>query len=176
MSVRTPASRWVALIATTLVITGSVGGCARSSSATSASTPSSQRAASCSPAAIDLTLPTTIHAGTGVTGGAALSLPSSPAMMSCSRAVAVSGVDPQGQLSGQVLADVSMPNDRYRGERIDGLTCWVYVFTLPQAIDPRLGGPYSATPRPRPSPMLVQHLIVIIDAGNGQFVRGYFTR
>jgi hypothetical protein len=157
-----------------LVVAGSASSCAGSSPAT-ASSPVSPKTASASPAPVDLTLPTTIHAGTSATLGAALSKPTSPAKVSSKRALALSHTNPVARLTGTVLADVTMPNDFYRGKRIEGLTCWVFVFTAAKPFDPRVGA-YIPTPHPTPSPMLVWHMIFIVDASNGQFVRGFFTK
>jgi hypothetical protein len=166
----------LALAVAVFVIAASASGCAGTSPVTSASSPVSPKTAGASPTPVDLTLPTTIHAGTAATGGAALSKPTSPAKVSSKRALALSHTNPVARLTGTVLADVTMPNDFYRGKRIEGLTCWVFVFTTAKPFDPRLGGPYIPTPHPTPSPMLVWHMVFIVDASNGQFVRGFSTK
>jgi hypothetical protein len=166
----------LALIVAAFVIAGAACGCAGSSPTTSVSSPSSPSTTGVSSVPVDLTLPTTIHLGDATTGGAALSKPSSEAHVSSERALALNHLNPKAGLTGTVLADVTMPNDFYRGRRIEGLTCWVYVFTFPKPFDPRIGGPPVSSPSPTPPPMLVQHAVFILDATNGQFVRSFYTR
>ncbi len=129
-----------------------------------------------SPTPVDLTLPATIYAGDSTSVGAQLSSPSAPAKVSAKRALAVSRIDPQGRLTGTVLADVTMPGESYAGGPLEDVTAWVCVYTLPQPMDPRSGGPLRASPAPSRSPMLVQHAVFILDAADGAFVRGFFTK
>ena len=136
---------------------------------------------SATPPPVDLTLPTTINLGESTNLGASLSQPSSQAGVSWQQALAINDLHPEARLTGEVLADVTMPNDFYRGKRIENLTCWVYVFTFAKPIDPRTGGPIyrpSGAPSPTasPRPMAVWHMVAIVDASNGQFVRGFFTK
>ncbi len=127
------------------------------------------------PPPVDLTLPTTIHPGESNSGGASLSQPTVEPRVSWQRALALNDFQAGPRLTGKVLADVTMPNDFYRGKRIENLTCWVFVFTASKPFDPRIGGYRSPGSSPLP-PMAVWHRIVIIDAANGQFVRGYSTK
>ena len=96
--------------------------------------------------------------------------------MSWKRALALADMHPKARLTGKLLAGVTMPNDFYHGKPIENLTCWVYVFTAAKPFDPRVGGPMRASPTATPTPLLVWHMIVILDASNGQFVRGFFTK
>jgi hypothetical protein len=166
------------------VLVACASACADSTGTSAIATTSPESAAG-PPLPVDLTLPTSIHAGTGTTGGAALSEPSSRAEVTASWALGINHLKPEARRTGTVLADVTMPNDFYHGKRIEDLTCWVVVFTLPQAIDPRLGGPAQpgalnspapAAPHATRRPMLVWHMVVILDASDGEFVRGFFTK
>jgi hypothetical protein len=167
----------LALIIAAALVVGVAGGCAGSSPTASTSSPASPAATTASPEPVNLTLPTTIHPGNASTGGAALSTLSRKAKVSASRALAQNHLDPKARLTGTVLADVTMPNDFYLGKPIDGLTCWVHVYTFAKPFDPRIGGPpIGSTLSPAAPSMLVQHAVFILDASNGQFVRGFFTR
>ena len=97
-------------------------GCGGSAAVTSGS-------GSASPAPVDLTLPTTIYVGDSTSEGAELSPPSAAAKVSARRALTVSGVAPEGSLSGTVLADVTMPGESYDGGPLQDVTSWVYVYT-----------------------------------------------
>ena len=152
------------------------GACAGSHPAASTSSPASPSPTAASPTPVDLTLPTTIHFGDGNVGGATLTQPSTKARVSWRRALVHSETSSSLPLTEKVLADVTMPNDFYHGERIHDLTCWIYVFTAPQAFDPRiLGGP-AKTPTATLAPRLVWHMVAIVDASNGEFVRGFATK
>ena len=129
-----------------------------------------------SPTAIGLTLPTTIYAGNSTAIGAELTAPSSPARVSARRALRISRAAPKARLSGTVLADVTMPGSSYNGGPLKDVTSWVYVYTFAKPFDPRIGGMKTGSPSPSPSPLLVWHEVVILNAADGDFVRGFFSR
>jgi hypothetical protein len=140
---------------------------------------------SSTPAPISLSLPTTIHFGDSTSGGAYLAKPTSRAKVSVDRALSDQMTSsyqmpptpgdaspmPAGRLQS-VLADVTMPNDRYLGRPIRGLTCWVVVYTYSKPINASLGGPAGSTP----VPVIVQHWVTIFDARTGAVVRGFYTK
>jgi hypothetical protein len=156
---------------TVAVVTVSVCGCG-SAAVSTASGSASPRVAS--PAPVDLTPPTTIYAGDSTTVGAELSPPSTVAKVSAKRALRASRIDPQGRLTGTVLADVTLPGASYHGGPFKDVTSWVYVYTFPQSFDPRSSGAIRSSPAR--SPMLVQQGVFIVDAANGKFVGGFFTK
>ena len=166
-------SRRIGIVIAVLAVVGACG-CGGSAAVTSGSGSASPQAASPSP--VDLTLPTTIYAGDSTSVAAELSPPSASAKVSARRALTVSGVDPEGRLTGTVLADVTMPGASYDGGPLKDVTSWVCVYTLPEPLDPRSGGPLRSSPAPSRSPMLVQHAVFILDAADGRFVRGFFTQ
>jgi len=165
-----------ALLTAAFVITIAACGCAGGSSTSASSVTASPAATAASPAPVDLTLPTSIHPGNATSGGASLSEPSSAAKVSSMRALALNHLNPGARLTGTVLADVTMRNDFYRGRPIAGLTCWVYVLTFPKPVDPRTIGKSTASTNVTPASQLVQHEVFILDARNGQFVRGFLTK
>ena len=118
---------------------------------------------------ISLTLPTTIHYGDSTSGGAYLAKPTSRARVTLGQALLMNDLGLPASRTTAVLADVTMPTDFYEGKSIRSLTCWVIVYTLPQAENVSLGPPDTA-------PIVVQHSVTILDAHTGAFVRGFYTK
>ena len=158
-----------------LVLVAALCGCGGSAPVVGNSASASPAARATSPAPVDLTLPTTIFAGNS-TMGAELSAPSSPAKVSAKRALRVSHVAPKARLTGTVLADVTMPDQSYHGGPLQDVTSWVYVYTFAKPFDPRVGGMKTASPSASLSPLLVWHAVFILNAADGDFVRGFFVK
>jgi hypothetical protein len=157
------------------VLVAALCGCGGSAPVAGSSASASPATQAASPAPVDLTLPTTIYAGSS-TIGAELSAPSSPAKVSARRALRLNHLAPKGRLTGTVLADVTMPGASYDGGPLKDVTSWVYVYTFTKPFDPRIGGMKTASPSPSPSPLLVQHAVFILNAADGDFVRGFFVK
>ena len=134
--------------------------CGQSAPAPPTSVASSAPAVEASPTPIDLTLPTTL--GNPETTGAILSTPSTEASLSAERAWSRSRLNPRARLTGTVLADVRMPGDSYRGKPLEGVTCWVYVFTANEPFDPQSGGPIGSSSSP--GHPLIWHAVILLDA------------
>jgi hypothetical protein len=161
-----------------LVLAAALTACASSPQTTSVSpSPSPSPAGVVATATpIDLALPTTIYAG-GSTTGAQLSAPSAPAKVSAKRALrGVGHLATGARLTGQVLADVTMPGASHSGEPLKDLTSWVFVYTFAKPFDARIGDVTAVSPSASPTPLLVSHGIFIVDASDGDFVLGYFAK
>ncbi len=154
-----------------------IGGCAgRSSGAPSSASPASSRAAAASPTPLDLRPPTTIRLGTSATTAATLSKATCRARLSASRALAGNSLRfVHACLTDTILADVSMPSDYYRGRPIRDLPCWVFVFTYRKPFQPVGFGFINSAPSPSPTAAMDWHMVFIVDASNGRFVRGFPT-
>ena len=62
---------------------------------------------------------------------------------------------------------------------IEGRLAWVITYTYPEPVDVRIGGapdPNATAATSKPSPLLMSHANVIIDAQTGAFLWGFFTK
>lgn len=83
-----------------------------------------------------------------------------------------------------ILANVTIgstiprPGESPNGyENVQDRAAWVITYTYPEPIDVRIGVKYTdSKDAPSPSPLMMTHLNLIIDAQSGEFLLGFFTK